>query len=246
LEVARRRGRLDADECGLVLSRIEFVSGRRALADRDLVLETRRGTEEERCALFTILDRTHENEAAILATNASTLPIIKLAMATTRPANVLGLHFFDPAPVVPLVEVVSSIVTSPESMRRVASYATNVLRKSVIQSPDRAGFVVHALLVPYVIAAIRMLESGHASADDIDAGMVTGCSHPLGPLALADLIGLDKIKEVADSMYAETRQPLYASPPLLNRMVEADHLGRKRGKGFFDYPGEVGRNAQES
>jgi len=175
------------------------------------------------------------DEQAILASNTSSIPIMKLAMATDRPEHVLGLHFFNPVPVMRLVELIPSIVTSSEVADRAEDFMVDALGKRVIRSQDRAGFIVNALFVPYVLAAIRMLESGFASADDIDAGMVEGCSHPMGPLALADMIGLDTIEAVADSMYAEFKEPLYAPPPLLSRMVEAGLLGRKCGRGFFNY-----------
>ena len=147
----------------------------------------------------------------------------------------IGLHFFNPVPVLPLVELVASLMTSASTADIVGSFAGDVLGKHVIRSQDRAGFVVNALLIPYLLSAIRMLESGFATAEDIDAGMVHGCAHPMGPLALADLIGLDTTMAVADSMYAEFKEPLYAPPPLLSRMVEAGLLGRKSGRGFFGY-----------
>jgi 3-hydroxybutyryl-CoA dehydrogenase len=185
--------------------------------------------------LFTNVDKILESDDAIISSNTSSIPIMKLAMATERPENVLGLHFFNPVPVQHLVELIPSIVTSEDAANRVEEFVAGRLDKRVIRSHDRAGFIVNFLFVPYVLSAIRMLESGFASAEDIDAGMVEGCSHPMGPLALADLIGLDTIKAVADSMYEEFKEPLYAAPPLLNRMVEAGLLGRKRGRGFFDY-----------
>ena len=138
-------------------------------------------------------------------------------------------------PVLRLVEVVTSLLTSPDTIARANSFATDTLHKRVIRSQDRAGFVVNALLIPYILSAIRMMESGFATADDIDAGMVEGCNHPMGPLHLADLIGLDTTMAVADSLYKEFKEPLYAPPPLLSRMVEAGLLGRKSGRGFYDY-----------
>jgi 3-hydroxybutyryl-CoA dehydrogenase len=172
---------------------------------------------------------------AILASNTSSIPIMKLGMATSRPDKVIGIHFFNPVPVLKLVELVNSLLTSPETGERASAFATNTLGKTVIRSQDRAGFVVNALLVPYILSAIRMMDSGFASAEDIDHGMVLGCAHPMGPLALADLIGLDTIKAIADSMYEEFKEPLYHSPPLLLRMVDAGLLGKKSGRGFFDY-----------
>ena len=147
----------------------------------------------------------------------------------------IGIHFFNPVPVLRLVELVTSLLTSPDTTERAAAFATDVLHKRVIRCQDRAGFIVNALLIPYILSAIRMLESGFAVAEDIDTGMVEGCNHPMGPLRLADLIGLDTTMAVAESLYAEFKEPLYASPPLLSRMVEAGLLGRKAGRGFYDY-----------
>jgi 3-hydroxybutyryl-CoA dehydrogenase len=148
---------------------------------------------------------------------------------------VVGLHFFNPVPVLRLVEVVPSLLTEPATVAAVEAFATERLGKRVIRSQDRAGFVVNVLLVPYLLSAIRMLESGFATAEDIDAGMVEGCAHPMGPLALTDLIGLDTTVAVADSLYHEFKEPLFAPPPLLSRMVDAGLLGRKSGRGFYDY-----------
>src|ERR1019366_9596408 len=153
----------------------------------------------------------------------------KLAMATKRPKQVIGMHFFNPVPVLKLVELISSLLTSPETSARVRSYATESLDKRVIASPDRAGFVVNALLVPYLLSAIRMVEANVASAQDIDTGMTLGCAHPMGPLALTDLIGLDTTAAVAESLYAEFREIHFATPPLLARMIAAGELGRKSG-----------------
>jgi 3-hydroxybutyryl-CoA dehydrogenase len=156
-------------------------------------------------------------------------------MATHRPERVLGLHFFNPVPVMHLVELVPSLLTSEDTAARAEAFAEGVLSKRVIRSKDRAGFIVNALLIPYLLAAIRMLESGFASAEDIDTGVVEGLRHPLGPLHLADLIGLDTTRAVAQSLYEEFKEPLFAPPPLLLRMVEAGLLGRKTGRGFYDY-----------
>jgi 3-hydroxybutyryl-CoA dehydrogenase len=173
--------------------------------------------------------------SAILASNTSSIPIMKLGMATQRPEQVIGIHFFNPVPVLRLVELVTSLLTAPATTDQAEAFATGVLGKRVIKSQDRAGFIVNALLVPYILSAIRMLESGFASAEDIDLGMVEGCNHPMGPLHLADLIGLDTTMAVAESLYTEFKEPLYAPPPLLSRMVEAGLLGRKAGRGFYDY-----------
>ena len=228
-------GKLDEAAQTTVFDRIGFTTDLGELADRELVIEAIIESVDEKLDLFANLDKILAADDAILASNTSSIPIMKLGMATERPQQVLGLHFFNPVPVQHLVELIPSIVTDPEVADRAEAYATNVIGKRVIRSQDRAGFIVNYLFVPYILSAIRMFESGFASAADIDDGMVEGCSHPMGPLALADLVGLDTIKAVADSMYAEFKEPLYAAPPLLNRMVEAGRLGRKRGRGFYDY-----------
>jgi 3-hydroxybutyryl-CoA dehydrogenase len=158
-----------------------------------------------------------------------------MGSVTKRPDRVVGIHFFNPAPVLPLVEIVESLLTSQQTLAAVNDFVTQRLDKTAIRSKDRAGFIVNALLIPYVLSAIRMLESGFASAEDIDTGMVQGCAHPQGPLALADLIGLDTTAAVARSLYEEFKEPLYAPPPLLLRMVDAGLLGRKTRRGFYAY-----------
>jgi 3-hydroxybutyryl-CoA dehydrogenase len=235
LDRAVNAGKLSEDNRMASLAHISFVTDIGELADRQLVMEAVREFEDEKLEVFRNLGKIVVDEQAILASNTSSIPIMKLAMATDRPEHVVGLHFFNPVPVMRLVELIPSIVTSSEVADRAEDFMVDTLGKRVIRSQDRAGFIVNALFVPYVLAAIRMLESGFASADDIDAGMVEGCSHPMGPLALADMIGLDTIEAVADSMYAEFKEPLYAPPPLLSRMVEAGLLGRKVGRGFFNY-----------
>ena len=154
---------------------------------------------------------------------------------TQRPSQVVGIHFFNPVPVLRLVEIVPSLLTSDETVTNAKAFAEQTLNKRVVLAKDRAGFIVNSLLVPYILSAIRMLESGYASADDIDTGMVEGCAHPMGPLRLADLIGLDTTASVAESLYAEFKEPLFAAPPLLCRMVDAGLLGRKAGRGFYEY-----------
>ena len=161
--------------------------------------------------------------------------VMKLARATRRESQVIGVHFFNPVPVLPLVELVTSLLTSAQTAAEIEHFAADTLGKTVIRSRDRAGFIVNALLIPYILAAIRMLESGFATADDIDTGMVKGCAHPMGPLRLADLIGLDTVSAVAQSLYDEFKEQLYTPPSLLLRMVEAGLLGRKAGRGFYEY-----------
>jgi 3-hydroxybutyryl-CoA dehydrogenase len=235
LSRAVRAGKLAGDEVDAALARITFATEWAAMADRQLVLEAVTEDAQAKLAVYRALDRAVETEDAILASNTSSIPIMKLAMATSRPAQVIGIHFFNPVPVLRLVELITSLLTSEEVAGRAEAYVTNALGRRVIRSQDRAGFVVNALLIPYLLSAIRMFESGFASREDIDTGMVEGCAHPMGPLALADLIGLDTTMAVAESLYEEFKEPLYAPPPLLSRMVEANLLGRKTGRGFYDY-----------
>jgi 3-hydroxybutyryl-CoA dehydrogenase len=217
------------------LSFISFTSDFDALADRQLVIEAILENEEAKVEIFSRVDKIVTDPDAVLASNTSSIPIMKLAMATQRPAQVIGIHFFNPVPVLRLVELVTSLLTSAQTAQRADDFAHQILGKRVIKSKDRAGFIVNALLIPYLLSAIRMMESGFATPDDIDAGMVEGCAHPMGPLRLADLIGLDTTMAVADSLYAEFKEQLYAPPPLLSRMVEAGLLGRKTGRGFYIY-----------
>jgi 3-hydroxybutyryl-CoA dehydrogenase len=160
---------------------------------------------------------------------------MKIAAATRNPGRVLGLHFFNPAPVLPLVELVSTLVTTDAAIERTEEFASSVLGKQVVRCSDRSGFVVNALLVPYLLAAIRMVEAGFATIEDVDKSVVAGLSHPMGPLRLSDLIGLDTVKLIADKMFEEFKEPLYAPPPLLLRMVEAGQFGKKSGQGFYSY-----------
>ncbi|MEU6706034.1 3-hydroxybutyryl-CoA dehydrogenase [Streptomyces wuyuanensis] len=236
LDRAVAAGKLPGAYRDTALARIVVTADMDALADRDLVVEAVAEREEAKARVFTALDRTVRREDAILATNTSSIPVIRLAAATARPEQVVGLHFFNPVPVLPLVELVPSLLTGESTVRRAEAFASGVLGKEVVRARDRAGFVVNALLVPYLLAAVRMVESGSASVEDVDRGMVLGCAHPLGPLALADLIGLDTTQAIAESLYEEFREPQYAPPPLLARMVDAGLLGRKSGRGFHAYP----------
>jgi 3-hydroxybutyryl-CoA dehydrogenase len=229
-------GRLTDDEADAALARIGFTATIDDLADRELVVEAITEDEKAKVEVFARLDEVVTSENAILASNTSSIPIMKLAMATRRPDKVIGIHFFNPVPVLHLVELVSSLLTSPETADAARSFAADQLGKKVIHSKDRAGFIVNALLIPYILSAVRMLESGFATSDDIDTGMVEGCAHPMGPLALADLIGIDTTQAVAESLYEEFKEPLYAPPPLLSRMAQAGLLGRKTGQGFYSYP----------
>lgn len=230
---AQERGKLD--DAQAVLDRIHITTNLHDLADRELVVEAIVEDEQVKVALFQQLDEIVTSPDAILATNTSSIPIMKIARATTRPGSVLGIHFFNPVPVLSLVELVPCLLTDARTTDRARTFVQDTLGKHAIEAPDRSGFVVNALLIPFILSAIRMLESGFASAEDIDEGMVRGAAHPLGPLALADLIGLDTTRSIADSLYEEFKEPLYAAPPLLNRMVDAGLLGRKSGRGFYDY-----------
>jgi 3-hydroxybutyryl-CoA dehydrogenase len=230
-----RSGKLTEEERDVALSNVSFTTDYDELADRQLIVEAVVEDEGLKVDVFRALDKVVADPAAILASNTSSIPIMKLGIATSRPEQVIGIHFFNPVPVLRLVELVTSLLTSEGTQARASEFATDVLGKRVIRSQDRAGFVVNALLIPYILSAIRMMESGFATADDIDTGMVEGCNHPMGPLRLADLIGLDTTQAVAESLYEEFKEPLYAPPPMLSRMVEAGLLGRKAGRGFYDY-----------
>ncbi|KAA9161112.1 3-hydroxybutyryl-CoA dehydrogenase [Amycolatopsis acidicola] len=230
-----RSGKLSEEDAAAALDRLVFTTDLAAFADRDLVVEAVIEQEAAKLEVFRSLDKIVEREDAIFASNTSSIPIMKLGMATGRPAQVVGIHFFNPVPVLPLVELVPSLLTGEETVKRAEEHATGLLGKTVIRSQDRAGFIVNSLLVPYLLSAVRMIESGFASAQDIDRGMELGTAHPMGPLRLSDLIGLDTIKAIAESMYDEFKEPLYSPPPLLLRMVDAGLLGKKSGRGFYSY-----------
>ncbi|MGW4444714.1 3-hydroxybutyryl-CoA dehydrogenase [Streptomyces sp. NPDC004682] len=235
LDRAVRRGRLERAAARDARARLVFTGSLDDLADRQLVVEAVVENPDAKTEVFAALDKIVTDPAAVLATNTSSLPVMRLGMATSRADRVVGLHFFNPVPVLPLVEVVSSLHTSAETTLAVEDFATRALGKTVVRSRDRAGFVVNALLIPYLLSAVRMAESGFATAAGIDAGMELGCAHPMGPLKLADLIGLDTVASISESLYDEFHEPLYAPPPLLQRMVEAGLLGRKTGRGFHVY-----------
>lgn len=230
---AEAKGKIDSADA--VLSRIEVVTDLEALADREVVVEAIVEDEDAKTTLFRRLDEIVTDPGAILATNTSSIPVMKLGVVTSRPQQVMGIHFFNPVPVLKLVELVPSLLTADETTERARGWVEGQLGKQAIDCQDRAGFVVNALLIPFVLSAIRMMESGFATAEDIDRGLVLGAAHPQGPLALADLIGLDTVQAVAESLYEEFKEPLYAAPPLLARMVDAGLLGRKAGRGFYTY-----------
>lgn len=234
LDKAVAAGRLDGAVRDDILARISFGTDIGSFADRQLVIEAVPEIIELKLDAFRRIDAVLQDPEAILASNTSSMPIGRIAAATRRPEQVLGVHFFNPVPVLPLVELVIGLQTSDGTMARAKAFAEG-LGKKVIVAKDRAGFVVNALLIPYMLSAIRMVEAGHATTADIDTGMVAGCAHPMGPLKLTDLVGLDTTLHVANSLYEEFKEPHYAPPPLLLRMVDAGMLGRKSGRGFYDY-----------
>ena len=235
LERAVSKGKLAADEREVTLARLSFTNTMADLADRQLVVEAIVEDEAVKAKVFAELDEVVTDPDAVLASNTSSIPIMKIAAATKNPGRVLGLHFFNPVPVLPLVELVSTLVTTDAAASRTEQFASEVLGKQVVRCTDRSGFVVNALLVPYLLSAVRMAEAGVATIEYIDTAVVAGLSHPMGPLRLSDLIGLDTLKLIADKMFEEFKEPLYGPPPLLQRMVEAGQLGKKSGKGFYTY-----------
>ncbi len=227
------RGKLDESEASAVGARVRATADLEALADCDLVVESVVEDLETKKQLFMELDRL-VNDGAVLATNTSTLPVVEMAIVTNRPERVCGIHFFNPAPAMSLVEVVRTLLSSEETIAEATAFA-EACGKSPVVVEDRAGFIVNGLLFPYLNNAVRMLENRTASRDDIDAAMMGGCNFPMGPLALLDLVGLDTSLAILDALYTEFRDPNYAAVPLLRRMVAAGHLGRKSGRGFYEY-----------
>jgi 3-hydroxybutyryl-CoA dehydrogenase len=227
------RGKLDQAEATAVGDRVSATADLEALADCDLVIESVVEDLEVKKQLFVELDRVVK-DGSILATNTSTLPVVEVAVETRRPERVVGIHFFNPAPAMSLVEIIRTLVSSDETVAEATAFA-ETCGKSPVVVEDRAGFIVNALLFPYLNNAVRMLENRTASRDDIDAAMKGGCNFPMGPLALLDLVGLDTSVAILDALYTEFRDPNYAAVPLLRRMVVAGHLGRKSGQGFYDY-----------
>jgi 3-hydroxybutyryl-CoA dehydrogenase len=221
LERALSRSKIDEAELTTVLARISVGTDLAALADRDLVVEAASEREDVKLELSRTIGAILEKQDAILTSNTSSIPIVKLGAVSGRADRVMGVHFFNPAPVMQLVELIPSLTTSPETLARMQGFVADRLGKQP--------------LVPYLLSAIRMYEAGYASAADIDKGMVLGCGHPMGPLALSDLIGLDTIRAIGISMYEEFKEPLYSPPPLLDRMVDAGLLGKKSGHGFYAY-----------
>jgi len=231
---ALERGRITEEERDQTWGRIAFGTDLEAFRDSDLVVEAIPERLELKRELFGRLDRIAPAHA-VLATNTSALPITDIGRATSRPERVIGTHFFNPPPVMQLLELVRSIDTDDATLATARSFGEG-LGKRVIVAQDRAGFIVNRLLVPFLNGAIRLYDSGLASREDIDAGMRLGCSHPMGPLELLDHIGLDTALLVCEALHAEYATSEYAAPPLLRRMVAAGHLGRKSGRGFYEYP----------
>jgi 3-hydroxybutyryl-CoA dehydrogenase len=230
---AVEKAKLDDAEREATLGRIRFSVDLADQADRQIVIEAANEDETLKKRIFAAVDAVVSSDT-VLASNTSSIPITRIAAATSRPDHVIGLHFFNPVPVMALVELVTTLVSSPEVEEKAETFAVG-LGKTVIRAQDRAGFVVNMLLVPYMLGAIRMYEAGIASKEDIDSGMRLGANHPMGPLELADFVGLDTMKLIGDVLFDEFKEPMYASPPLLTRMVEAGLLGRKSGRGFYTY-----------
>ncbi|MDY6835275.1 MAG: 3-hydroxybutyryl-CoA dehydrogenase [Chloroflexota bacterium] len=233
LTVAAKRGKMTEQDKDDTLSRLHRTLDIGDFGDCDLVIEAAVENLEEKKKVFVKLDEVCPSHS-VLASNTSCLSVLDMAMSTNRPDKVIGMHFFNPVPVMKLVEIVKTIVSSDETIDTSRSFA-DTLEKTVILAQDSPGFIVNRLLMPYLLGAVRMLESGVASKGDIDQGMVLGCNHPMGPLTLLDYIGLDTSYFIASAMYEEFKDPLYAPPILVKKMVAAGHLGRKSGKGFFDY-----------
>ena len=230
---AVKGGKLSDDDATGLLERIAWSTELDALAPSDVVVEAIVEDEATKVDAFKRIDAIL-GETAILASNTSSIPIAGLAASTGRRDRVLGLHFFSPVPVMKLVEIVVGLDTSEETVQRADAFAAQ-LGKTPIHTKDRSGFIVNFLLVPYLMAAVRMYEDGFASREDIDEGMKQGCGHPMGPLTLSDFIGLDVLYSVCESLYEEFKRDEYAPPPLLKRMVQSGHLGRKAGRGFYEY-----------
>ena len=235
LAKAVERGKLSEADRDVTLAAVSGTTSLDDLADVDLVIEAATEDAETKRDLFRRLDAIVRPEV-ILASNTSSIPIADLGAATRRADRVLGMHFFNPVPVMPLIELVKAITTSDETMEFARAFAVT-LGKTTVESGDRAGFIVNRLLIPYLNGAVRMLEEGFATREDIDAAIHLGLNHPMGPLTLIDFIGVDTTLFIGNVLYEEFRDPLYAPPPLLKRMVTAGHLGRKSGRGFYDYAG---------
>jgi 3-hydroxybutyryl-CoA dehydrogenase len=230
---AVRGGKLSESYAREARERIELTTALETVGAADLVVEAVPEIEELKLEVMGAIDAVVADQA-IVASNTSSIPIAELAQAVSDPSRVIGLHFFSPVPVMPLVEVVVALDTSSGTVERARRFIER-LGKRPIETKDRSGFIVNMLLVPYLMAAVRMYEEGFASREDIDNGMKLGCGHPMGPLTLCDFIGLDVLYAVCDSLYEEFKRDEYAPPPLMKRMVASGRLGRKSGRGFYDY-----------
>lgn len=233
LDKAIEKGKATADDKAKILGNISTTTKFEDLADCDLVIEAVTENIEVKTPIFRALDKVCKPET-IFASNTSSLSITDMAVETSRRSKFVGLHFFNPVPIMKLVEVVRTIMTDDGTLKETIAFAESV-GKVVVRAKDSCGFVVNLLLVPYLIDAIRWYENGLATKEDIDNGMKLGCAHPMGPLELTDFIGLDTIMYIGEIMFEEFRQPHYAPPPLLKRMVKAGYLGRKSGRGFYEY-----------
>jgi 3-hydroxybutyryl-CoA dehydrogenase len=233
LQRAVRRGKLDGGTAQEVRERIELTTDLAPVAAADLVIEAVPEQERLKLEVMRMIDDVVQ-DGAIIASNTSSIPIAQLAQAVDNPGRVLGLHFFSPVPVMKLVEVVIALDTSDQTLAAAKAFVEHI-GKTPIETKDRSGFIVNMLLVPYLMASVRMYEEGFASREDIDTGMRLGCGHPMGPLKLCDFIGLDVLYAVCDSLYEEFKRDEYAPPPLLKRMVASGRLGRKSARGFYDY-----------
>jgi len=230
---ALRGGKLDQDQARAARERIELTTELAVIGEADLVVEAVPEDERLKLSVMEAIDGV-VSDGAIVASNTSSIPIAELAQSVSDPTRVLGLHFFSPVPVMMLVEVVVALDTSSDTITRAKGFVER-LGKRPIETKDRSGFIVNMLLVPYLMAAVRMYEDGFASREDIDNGMKLGCGHPMGPLTLCDFIGLDVLYAVCDSLYEEFKRDEYAPPPLMKRMVASGRLGRKSGRGFYEY-----------
>jgi 3-hydroxybutyryl-CoA dehydrogenase len=231
---AAERGKLSAEDGAGVLARVDGATDLQALSDVDLVIEAATEHLVAKLQIFRSLGAITAPDV-ILASNTSSIPIVELAIASGRPGKVVGLHFFNPPPIMALLELTPAITTSSETLAFVRAYGSEVLAKTCVQARDEAGFIVNRLLIPYLFDAIRLYEQGFATREDIDTAIHLGLAHPMGPLTLTDLIGLDTTLSVGEVLLAEFGDARYAPPPMLRRMVAAGHLGRKTGRGFYDY-----------
>jgi 3-hydroxybutyryl-CoA dehydrogenase len=230
---AVERGKVDEETAAEILNRVTYTDGLEAIADADLVIEAVPENAELKANILAQVAGV-VSEEALIASNTSSIPIAQLAAGIARPERVFGLHFFSPVPVMKLVEVVVALETGEDTVATAQEFADRIGKRAIV-TKDRSGFIVNMLLVPYLMAAVRMYEEGFASAEDIDEGMKLGCGHPMGPLTLSDFIGLDVLYSVCDSLYEEFKEAAYAPPPLLKRMVASGRIGRKAGRGFYDY-----------